>query len=126
MKCYDMSKVHCLMLSRLPARAKRKCIIFVNFQWRREAKMAIFKLSLYKSLYSCPTQLLKYSREVTSPVLSDILNTSVSLGAYPQNLKYQKLYLSSKLTTRPTLLIIGQFHYYQISIESSRKFCTTE
>ena len=33
------------MLSRLPARAKRKCIIFVNFQWRREAKMAIFKLS---------------------------------------------------------------------------------
>ena len=33
------------MLSRLPARAKRKCIIFVNFQRRREAKMAIFKLS---------------------------------------------------------------------------------
>ena len=77
-------------------------------------------------LYSCPTQLLKYSSEVISPVLSDILNTSVSLGAYPQNLKYQKLYLSSKLTTRPTLLIIGQFHYYQISIESSKKLCTTE
>ena len=33
------------MLSHLPARAKRKCIIFVNFQWQREAKMAIFKLS---------------------------------------------------------------------------------
>ena len=30
------------MLSRLPARAKRKCILFVNFQRRREAKMAIF------------------------------------------------------------------------------------
>ena len=34
-------------------------------------------------LYSCPTQLLKYLREVISPVLSDILNISVSLGAYP-------------------------------------------
>ena len=33
------------MFSRLPARAKRKCIIFINFQWRREAKMAIFKHS---------------------------------------------------------------------------------
>ena len=46
-------------------------------------------------LYSCPTQLLKYSSEVISPVLSDILNTSVSLGAYPaKKLKRQKLYLS--------------------------------
>ena len=48
------------------------------------------------------------------------------LGPPPQNLKYQKLYLSLKLTTRPTLLIIGQLHYYQISIESSKKLCTTE
>ena len=46
-------------------------------------------------LYSCPTQLLKYSSEVISPVLSDILNTSVSLGAYlAKKLKCQKLYLS--------------------------------
>ena len=42
-------------------------------------------------LYSCPTQLLKYLSEVISPVLSDILNTSVSLGAYPQKLKMSKI-----------------------------------
>ena len=44
-------------------------------------------------LYFCPTQLLKYqySSEVISPVLSDILNTSVSLGAYPQKLKRSKI-----------------------------------
>ena len=42
-------------------------------------------------LYSCPTQLLKYSSEVISPVLSDILNTSVSLGAYPPKLKISKI-----------------------------------
>ena len=39
----------------------------------------------------CPTQLLKYSSEVISPVLSDILNTSVSLGAYPKKLKISKI-----------------------------------
>ena len=38
-------------------------------------------------LYSCPTQLLIYSNEVISPVPSDILNTSVSLRAYPPKLK---------------------------------------
>ena len=37
------------------------------------------------------TQLLKYSSEVISPVLSDILNTSVSLGAYPKKLKISKI-----------------------------------
>ena len=61
-----------------------------------------------------------------TPVLLNFLNTQAKsylqffqifsihlslLGLTPQNLKYQKLYLSSKLTTRPTLLIIGQFHY---------------
>ena len=40
----------------------------------------------------CPTQLLKYSSEVISPVLSGILNTSVSLGAYPQKTKNIKNY----------------------------------
>ena len=44
-------------------------------------------------LYSRPTQLLKYSSEVISQVLSDILNTSrsVSLGAYPPKLKKSKI-----------------------------------
>ena len=44
-----------------------------------------------RGLYSCPTQLLKYSSEVISTVLSDILNTSVSLGAYPKKLKISKI-----------------------------------
>ena len=52
-------------------------------------------------LYSCPTQLPKHSSDVISPVLSDILNTSVSLGACPPKLKMSKN-ISSKLTTRPT------------------------
>ena len=39
----------------------------------------------------CPTQLLKYSSEVISPVLSGILNTSVSLGVYPKKLKISKI-----------------------------------
>ena len=72
-----------------------------------------------------------------TPVLLNLLNTQatsylkfsfrhsqyicLSLGLPPKNLKCQKLCLSSKLTTRPTLLVIGQFHYYQISIESLKK-----
>ena len=76
-----------------------------------------------------------------TPVLLNFLNTQAKsylqffqtfsihlslLGPTPKNIKYQKLYLSSKLTTRTTLLIIGQFHYYQISIESSKKLCSIE
>ena len=71
-----------------------------------------------------------------TPVLLNFLNTqgksylqffqtfSIHLSLLrptPKNLKCQKLYLSSKLTMRPTLLIIGQFHYYQISIEFLKK-----
>ena len=63
-----------------------------------------------------------------TPVLLNFLNTQAKtylqffqifsihlslLGPTPKNLKYQKLYISSKLTTRPTIQIIGQFHYYQ-------------
>ena len=62
-----------------------------------EVKIQILSIPKSKSheLYPCPTQLLKYSCDVISPVLSDILNTSVSLGAYPaKKLKRQKLYLS--------------------------------
>ena len=43
--------------------------------------------------YSCPTQLLKYSNDVihVSPVLSDIVNRSVSLGVYPKKLIVSKI-----------------------------------
>ena len=81
------------------------------------------------------------NRMAYTPVLLNFLNTQAKsylqffqifsihlslLGLTPKNLKYLKLHLSSKLTTRPTILIIGQFHYYQISIESSKKLCKTE
>ena len=58
-----------------------------------EVKIQILSIPKSKSheLYSCPTQLLKYACDVISPVLSDILNTSVSLGAYPQKLKISKI-----------------------------------
>ena len=46
------------------------------------------KLFIGKSsgLYSCPTQLLKRSCDIISPVLANFLNKSVSLGAYPSKL----------------------------------------
>ena len=42
-------------------------------------------------LYFCSTQLLKYWSDAISPVLSDILNTFVTLGAYLQKLKMSKI-----------------------------------
>ena len=59
-----------------------------------EVKIQILSIPNSKphGLYSCPTQLLKYSSDVMSPaVLSDILNTSVSLGASPKKLKMSKI-----------------------------------
>ena len=59
-----------------------------------EVKFQMLSISNSKShgLYSCPTQLLKYSSDVISPaVLSNILNTSVSLGVYPKKLKMSKI-----------------------------------
>ena len=46
------------------------------------------KLFIGKSsgLYSCPTQLLKRSCDIISPVLANFHNKSVSLGAYPSKL----------------------------------------
>ena len=67
-------------------------------------------------LYSCPAELPKHSSDVISPVLSDILNTSVSLGAYPPKLKMSKN-ISSKLTTRPT----DSSNYRPISLLSNFK-----
>ena len=42
-------------------------------------------------LYSCPTQLLKHSCDIISPVLTNFLNKSVSLGAYPSKLKMSEV-----------------------------------
>ena len=42
-------------------------------------------------LYSARTKLLKCSRAVIAPVLSEILNTSIRLGTYPSKLKIAKI-----------------------------------
>ena len=99
-----------------------------------------YKICITKFLYCYGDDLLKNLGKSKS-VLLNVLNTQAKsylqffqifsihlslLELTPKNLKYLKLYLSSKLTTRPTLLIIGQFHYYQIPTESSKKLCTTE
>ena len=58
-----------------------------------EVKFQILSIPKNKShgLYSCPTQLLKYSCDIISPVLSDILNASVTLGSCPTKLKMSKI-----------------------------------
>ena len=42
-------------------------------------------------LYSCPTQLLKYSSNLTSSILAEIINLSMSTGMYPTKLKMAKI-----------------------------------
>jgi hypothetical protein len=42
-------------------------------------------------LYSSPTNLLKCSRAIISPILSEILNTSIKSGIYPIKLKIAKI-----------------------------------
>jgi hypothetical protein len=42
-------------------------------------------------LYSSPTNLLKCSRAIISPILSEILNTSIKSGIYPTKLKIAKI-----------------------------------
>ena len=42
-------------------------------------------------LYSSPTNLLKYAASIIAPVLSEILNISVTLGKYPSKLKMSKI-----------------------------------
>ena len=58
-----------------------------------EVKQEILSLPNNKScgLYSCPTQLLKYSCNIISPALSHIFNLSVILGVYPSKLKISKI-----------------------------------
>ena len=58
-----------------------------------EVKLEILSIRNNKSsgLYSCPTQLLKRSCDIISPVLANFLNKSVSLGVYPSKLKMSKV-----------------------------------
>ena len=61
-----------------------------------------------------PVLLNFLNTQATSCLLQFFQTFSIHLSPLEpprKNLKCQKLYLSSMLTTRPTLLIIGQFHY---------------
>ena len=58
-----------------------------------EVKLEILQIPNNKShgLYSCPTQLLKYSSNVVSSTLAEIINLSISSGMYPTKLKMAKI-----------------------------------
>ena len=58
-----------------------------------EVELEILRIPNNKShgLYSCPTQLLKYSSKVVSSTLAEIINLSISSGMYPNKLKMAKI-----------------------------------
>ena len=58
-----------------------------------EVKLEILSIPNNKSsgLYSCPTQLLKRSCDIISPVLANFLNKSVGLRAYPSKMRISKV-----------------------------------
>ena len=58
-----------------------------------EVELEILRIPNNKShgLYSCPTQLLKYSTNVVSSILAEIINLSISSGIYPTKLKKAKI-----------------------------------
>ena len=60
----------------------------------------------------CPTQLLKYSCDIISPVLSDILTASVTLGS--RKLKMSKIIPICKADDETDASNLDQFHYCQI------------
>ena len=45
----------------------------------------------YHGSYSCPTQLLKYSSNVVSSILAEMLNLPILSGTYPTKLKMAKI-----------------------------------
>ena len=58
-----------------------------------EVELEILRIPNNKSrgLYSCPTQLLKYSSNVISSTIAEIINLSISTGMYPTKPKMAKI-----------------------------------
>ena len=58
-----------------------------------EVKFEILSIpnNMSHGLYSCPLQFLKHSCDKISPILANILDTSVSLDDYPSKLKMSKI-----------------------------------
>ena len=50
-------------------------------------KFYLYQTINHMTCTSCPSQLLKHPCDIISPILANILNTSVSLGDYPSKLK---------------------------------------
>ena len=59
----------------------------------QEVKLEISSISNNRSygLYSSPTELLKLSKDIIAPIISEIFNTSVKLGIYPSKPKMSKI-----------------------------------
>ena len=64
-------------------------------------ELEILRIPINKShdLYLCPTQLLKYSSNVKSCKLAEIINLSISTGMYPTKLKMAKNILKAEDNT---------------------------
>ena len=59
----------------------------------QEVKLEISSIPINKSygLYSSPTKLLKLSKDIIAPVISELFNISVKSGTYPSKLKMSKI-----------------------------------
>ena len=80
-----------------------------------EVKFEISRVPNNKShsLYSCPTQILKYASHVISNTLAEIINLSISTGVHPNKLKMAKIVATFKtddktdpINYRPISLLI--------------------
>ena len=56
-----------------------------------ESEILCIPINKSHGLYSCPTQLLKYSSNVISSTLAEIINLSISAGMYTTKLKMAKI-----------------------------------
>ena len=96
----------------------------------QKLKLEISSISNNKSygLYSSPTKLLKLSKDIIAPVISETFNTSVKLGIYPSKLKMPKIipiFKSNDETDpnnyRPIISLLSNYNRI-----FPRKLCTKE
>ena len=82
-----------LMTSLVPGRGKRKLHFLPTFGQIKKLFCVQHRLKFHfiRTLYSCPTQLLKYSSNVVSSILAEIINLSILTGTYPTKLKMKKM-----------------------------------
>ena len=93
-----------------------------------EVELEILRVPNDKShgLYSCPTQLLKYSSNVVSSILAEMINLSILSRTYPTKLKMAKIIPIFKLKITLMQTIIGLFLCCPTLIGSSKNWSTPE